>query len=94
VVAAYNICPVTPWEGYVCAMYEALSEDGQAIVTFAEQKHFRNALPILEKYFNCSFERLWRGDSEAPHAYLVIGIRKKIVNLHKVRYTRFLTIQD
>lgn len=91
-VAAFNICPLTPWEGYVRGIHEALSEKGQVVVTFAESTFLETALPVFEKYFECKSQRLWDGTNEAPHAYLVIGIRKRSRTLETRRQTWFLNI--
>lgn len=74
-VLNFNI-PISQREGFIKALYDSLSSNGQVVITVAEREIAQVILPILEKYFRIKSCRLWDGTQDLPHAYLIVGSRK------------------
>lgn len=83
VAAVFNFSiPIPERDQFAAAMYEILSPNGEAVMTFAERNILDKTLPVLQRYFNIREARLMKDAKDGPHAYLVVATKKPLSSIH------------
>jgi hypothetical protein len=68
--------PYTEYDSFFSAVYDSLPENGQVVMTVAEDEILRNATPTMQKYFVVNSTRLWGDKYDFPHKNLVVCTKK------------------
>lgn len=71
----FNI-PTNERAGFFNSLSDALTPNGQVIMTIAEREIAGAIMPIAQQHFNLLSKRLWDGNNDTPHAYLAVGTKK------------------
>jgi len=61
---------------FFAQLYESLPENGQVVMTVAEDEILQNARQFIEPHFTMRFQKLWNKSGDYPHKNLVILTKK------------------
>lgn len=76
VASVFNFAiPIATRPSFFNSLSQSLSPTGELVMTVAEREVLMSTLPIARKHFNIHYARLWDGNQDTPHAYLVIGTK-------------------
>jgi len=68
--------PYTEYDSFFSTVYDSLPENGQLIMTVAEDEILRKATSVMQKYFVVNSTRLWGDEYDYPHKNLVVCTKK------------------
>lgn len=68
--------PISEQADFFIELHESLPENGQAVLTIAEDEVFQNAIKFIEPYFAIKSQKLWNKSEDYPHKNLVILTKK------------------
>jgi len=68
--------PISEQADFFAQLYESLPENGQVVMTVAEDEVLQNTLKFIEPYFIVRFQKLWNKPKNWPHKNLVILTKK------------------
>lgn len=69
--------PYLEQAGFFEQLYEILPENGQAIMTIAEDEALKNARKFIEPLFIMRYEKLWDKSADYPHKNLVVLTKRQ-----------------
>jgi hypothetical protein len=68
--------PISEQADFFAQLYKSLPENGQVVMTVAEDEILQNAKKFIEPYFVMRFQKLWNKSEDYPHKNLVILTKK------------------
>ncbi|MDO8660170.1 MAG: class I SAM-dependent methyltransferase [Candidatus Parcubacteria bacterium] len=68
--------PISEQADFFAQLYESLPENGQVVMTVAEDEILQNTMKFIEPYFVMRFQKLWNRSEDYPHKNLVILTKK------------------
>lgn len=68
--------PINERSGFFSSLTDSLAPNGEIVMTVAEREIAGAIMPVAQKHFNVRSTRLWDGNQDSFHTYLLVGSKR------------------